>query len=210
MVLGAITALKQICDHPLLYLKDKSEIDNRSGKLARLAEIAEEMLASGDRALIFTQYAEMGELLKKYLQETFGREALFLHGGVPREKRDEMVRRFQEEEDGPPFFVLSLKAGGTGLNLTRANHVVMFDRWWNPAVEQQAVDRAYRIGQQNNVQVHYFCCRGTLEEKIESLIEAKRDLAEMLVGTGESWLSELSDSDLHELFSLEKEAVDNL
>ncbi len=210
MVLGAITALKQICDHPLLYLKDKSEIDNRSGKLARLAEIAEEMLSSGDRALIFTQYAEMGELLKKFIQETFGREVLFLHGGVPREKRDEMVRRFQEEEDGPPFFVLSLKAGGTGLNLTRANHVVMFDRWWNPAVEQQAVDRAYRIGQRNNVQVHYFCCRGTLEEKIESLITAKRELAEMLVGTGESWLSELSDSDLHELFSLEREAVDSL
>ncbi len=210
VVLGAITALKQICDHPLLYLKDKSEIDNRSGKLARLAEIAEEMLAAGDRALIFTQYAEMGELLKKFIQETFGREALFLHGGVPREKRDEMVRRFQEEEEGPPFFVLSLKAGGTGLNLTRANHVVMFDRWWNPAVEQQAVDRAYRIGQQNNVQVHYFCCRGTLEEKIESLIEAKRELANMLVGTGESWLSDLSDSDLHELFSLEREAVDNI
>ena len=209
VVLGAITALKQICDHPLLYLKDKSEIDNRSGKLARLAEIAEEMLASGDRALIFTQYAEMGELLKKFIQETFGREVLFLHGGVPREKRDEMVRRFQEEE-GPPFFVLSLKAGGTGLNLTRANHVVMFDRWWNPAVEQQAVDRAYRIGQRNNVQVHYFCCRGTLEEKIESLIEAKRELADMLVGTGESWLSDLSDSDLHELFSLEREAVDNI
>ncbi|MCD7952857.1 MAG: DEAD/DEAH box helicase [Synergistaceae bacterium] len=210
VVLGAITALKQICDHPLLYLKDKSEIDNRSGKLARLAEIAEEMLAAGDRALIFTQYAEMGELLKKFIQETFGREALFLHGGVPREKRDEMVRRFQEEEEGPPFFVLSLNAGGTGLNLTRANHVVMFDRWWNPAVEQQAVDRAYRIGQQNNVQVHYFCCRGTLEEKIESLIEAKRELANMLVGTGESWLSDLSDSDLHELFSLEREAVDNI
>ena len=210
VVLGAITALKQICDHPLLYLKDKSEIDNRSGKLARLAEIAEEMLAAGDRALIFTQYAEMGELLKKFIQETFGREVLFLHGGVPREKRDEMVRRFQEEEEGPPFFVLSLKAGGTGLNLTRANHVVMFDRWWNPAVEQQAVDRAYRIGQQNNVQVHYFCCRGTLEEKIESLIEAKRELADMLVGTGESWLSDLSDSDLHELFSLEREAVDNI
>ena len=210
VVLGAITALKQICDHPLLYLKDKSEIDNRSGKLARLAEIAEEMLAAGDRALIFTQYAEMGELLKKFIQETFGREVLFLHGGVPREKRDEMVRRFQEEEEGPPFFVLSLKAGGTGLNLTRANHVVMFDRWWNPAVEQQAVDRAYRIGQQNNVQVHYICCRGTLEEKIESLIEAKRELADMLVGTGESWLSDLSDSDLHELFSLEREAVDNI
>ena len=196
VVLGAITALKQICDHPLLYVKDKSDYKNRSGKMARLAEIAEEMLAAGDRALIFTQYAEMGAILKKFLQEMFGREALFLHGGVPREKRDEMVRRFQEDENAPPFFILSLKAGGTGLNLTRANHVVMFDRWWNPAVEQQAVDRAYRIGQRSNVQVHYFCCRGTLEEKIEALIESKKELASMLVGTGESWLTEMSDSDL--------------
>ena len=210
VVLGAITALKQICDHPLLYVKDKSDYKNRSGKMARLAEIAEEMLAAGDRALIFTQYAEMGAILKKFLQEMFGREALFLHGGVPREKRDDMVRRFQEEENAPPFFILSLKAGGTGLNLTRANHVVMFDRWWNPAVEQQAVDRAYRIGQRSNVQVHYFCCRGTLEEKIEALIESKKELASMLVGAGENWLTEMSDSDLYELFSLEKEAVESI
>ncbi len=210
LVLGAITALKQICDHPLLYVKDKSDYKNRSGKMERLAEIAEEMLAAGDRALIFTQYAEMGAILKKFLQEMFGREALFLHGGVPREKRDEMVRRFQEDENAPPFFILSLKAGGTGLNLTRANHVVMFDRWWNPAVEQQAVDRAYRIGQRSNVQVHYFCCRGTLEEKIEALIESKKELASMLVGAGESWITEMSDSALYELFSLEKEAVEGI
>ena len=210
LVLAAITALKQICDHPLLYLKDNSEYRERSGKLARLSELAEQMLLSGDRTLIFTQYAEMGELLKKYLQETFGREVLFLHGGVPREKRDAMVRRFQEEEDAPPFFILSLKAGGTGLNLTRANHVIMYDRWWNPAVEQQAVDRAYRIGQKNNVLVHYFSCRGTLEEKIENLIANKRELAELLVGTGENWISELSDGELHDLFSLDKHAVENI
>lgn len=210
MVLGAITALKQICDHPLLYVKDRSDYKNRSGKLARLAEITEEMLSAGDRALIFTQYAEMGAILKKCLQETFGREALFLHGGVPREKRDEMVRRFQEEKEAPPFFILSLKAGGTGLNLTRANHVIMFDRWWNPAVEQQAVDRAYRIGQRDNVQVHYFCCRGTLEEKIEALIESKKELAEILVGSGESWISELADVELRELFALDREAVDGI
>ncbi|MDO5116359.1 MAG: DEAD/DEAH box helicase [Synergistaceae bacterium] len=210
VVLAAITALKQICDHPLLYIKDKSEYGDRSGKTARLRELAEEMLAAGDRALIFTQYAEMGAILKKFLQESFGREALFLHGGVPREKRDEMVRRFQEEENAPPFFILSLRAGGTGLNLTRANHVVMFDRWWNPAVEQQAVDRAYRIGQSSNVQVHYFCCRGTLEEKIEALIESKKELARMVVGAGEGWITELGDSDLHELFSLESEAVENI
>ena len=168
------------------------------------------MLSAGDRTLIFTQYAEMGELLKKFLQETFGRETLFLHGGVPREKRDEMVRRFQESKDAPPFFVLSLKAGGTGLNLTGANHVVMFDRWWNPAVEQQAVDRAYRIGQTSSVQVHYFCCRGTLEEKIEALIASKKHVADAVVSTGEQWLTEFSDDELHELFSLGRDAVEDL
>ena len=210
LVLAAITSLKQICDHPALYLKDNSEIEGRSGKLARLAEIAEEMLSAGDRTLIFTQYAEMGALLKKFLQETFGRETLFLHGSVPREKRDEMVRRFQESSDAPPFFVLSLKAGGTGLNLTGANHVVMFDRWWNPAVEQQAVDRAYRIGQTSSVQVHYFCCRGTLEEKIEALIASKKHVADAVVSTGEQWLTEFSDDELHELFSLGRDAVEDL
>ncbi|MBR4401686.1 MAG: DEAD/DEAH box helicase [Synergistes sp.] len=210
VILAAITMLKQICDHPLLYLKDRSELGARSGKMARIAELAEEMTAAEDRVLIFTQYAEMGALLKRFIQENFGREALFLHGGVPGEKRAEMVRRFQEEENGPPFFILSLRAGGTGLNLTRANHVVMFDRWWNPAVEQQAVDRAYRIGQERSVHVHYFCCRGTLEEKIEKLINEKKELAEMLVGGGEASLSELSDSDLYDLFMLEKEAQETL
>ncbi|MDO4988306.1 MAG: DEAD/DEAH box helicase [Synergistes sp.] len=210
IVLAAVTALKQICDHPLLYLKDNSEIENRSGKMARLAELAEEISEAGDRALIFTQYAEMGTLIKKFLQETFGREVLFLHGGVPREKRDEMVGRFQNDEDGPQFFILSLKAGGTGLNLTRASHVIMFDRWWNPAVEQQAVDRAYRIGQHTNVQVHYMCCRGTLEEKIEELIANKREIADLVVTSGEAKLSELSDSELHELFALDRKAVETL
>lgn len=210
LVLAAITSLKQVCDHPALYLKDNSELRGRSGKLARLADLAEEMLSAGDRALIFTQYAEMGALLKKFLQETFGREALFLHGGVERAKRDEMVRRFQESKDAPPFFVLSLKAGGTGLNLTGANHVIMFDRWWNPAVEQQAVDRAYRIGQKSNVQVHYFCCKGTLEEKIEALIESKRRIADAVVGSGESWLANLSDEELRDIFTLRRDAVEDI
>lgn len=210
MVLAAITSLKQICNHPALYLKDNSPLEGRSGKFARLVELAEEMLEAGDRTLIFTQYAEMGTMLKKFLQENFGREVLFLHGGVPREKRDEMVRRFQESENPPPFFVLSLKAGGTGLNLTGANHVIMFDRWWNPAVEQQAIDRAYRIGQKSSVQVHYFCCRGTLEERIESLIESKRQVADAVVSTGESWLTELSKEDLHELFALDYESVEDI
>ena len=210
LVLAAITSLKQVCDHPALYLKDKSELAGRSGKLARLADIAEEMLAAGDRALIFTQYAEMGAILKKFLQETFGREVLFLHGGVERKKRDEMVQRFQNGENPPPFFVLSLKAGGTGLNLTGANHVIMFDRWWNPAVEQQAVDRAYRIGQKSRVQVHYFCCKGTLEERIENLIESKRKIADSVVGSGESWISDMSDDDLRELFALGRDAVEEI
>ncbi len=209
-VLSAITSLKQICNHPALYLKDRSQIAGRSGKLARLTEIAEEMLSVGDRALIFTQYAEMGAMLKSYLQETFGREALFLHGGVERQKRDEMVRKFQESKDAPPFFVLSLKAGGTGLNLTGANHVVMFDRWWNPAVEQQAVDRAYRIGQKESVQVHFFCCKGTLEEKIELLIKSKKDIADSVVSAGENWLTEMTDSELRQLFKLSRDAVEDM
>ncbi len=209
-VLSAITSLKQVCDHPALYLKDRSQIAGRSGKLARLTEIAEEMLSVGDRALIFTQYAEMGAILKNYLQETFGREALFLHGGVERVKRDEMVRKFQESKEAPPFFILSLKAGGTGLNLTGANHVVMFDRWWNPAVEQQAVDRAYRIGQKERVLVHYFCCRGTLEEKIEHLIRSKKEIADAVVAAGENWLTEMSDVELRQLFRLSRDAVEDI
>lgn len=210
LVLSAITALKQLCNHPALYLKDNSEIGDRSGKLERLAEIAEVMLSAGDRALIFTQYAEMGVLLKKYLQETFGREVLFLHGGVDRQKRDQMVQRFQNDEDAPPFFVLSLRTGGTGLNLTRANHVVMFDRWWNPAVEQQAVDRAYRIGQDRSVQVHYFCCKGTLEEKIESLIQSKKIIADAVVSIGENWLADLTDDELRALFALSADVGDEI
>ena len=209
-VLSAITSLKQVCNHPALYLKDKSQIAGRSGKLARLTEIAEEMLSVNDRALIFTQYAEMGAMLKSYLQETFGRETLFLHGGIERQKRDEMVRKFQDSKNPPPFFVLSLKAGGTGLNLTNANHVVMFDRWWNPAVEQQAVDRAYRIGQREKVQVHYFCCKGTLEEKIELLIKSKRDIADSVVSAGENWLTEMTDGELKQLFKLSRDAVEDI
>ena len=209
VVLAAVTALKQICNHPALYLKDNSSLPGRSGKFDRITEIAEEMLQTGDRALIFTQYAEMGHLIKRFLQETFGREVLFLHGGSPRAKRDEMVRRFQESENPPPFFVLSLKAGGTGLNLTGANHVIMFDRWWNPAVEQQAVDRAYRIGQRNNVQVHYFCCKGTLEEKIEDILSQKRRAADLVVSSGEKLITEMSNEELHRLFALANDALED-
>ncbi len=208
MILSALSKLKQVCNHPAQFLKDNSSIANRSGKLARLTEMLEEVVESGDRALIFSQFAEMGHMLKQHMQEMFGQEVLFLHGGVPRGKRDKMVERFQnDDEDGPQIFILSLKAGGTGLNLTAANHVFHFDRWWNPAVENQATDRAFRIGQKQNVQVHKFVCAGTLEEKIDEMIELKKQVAEKVVGTGEGWLTELSDDDLRDILTLNKEEV---
>ena len=167
----------------------------------------DEVLAAEDRVLIFSQFAQMGHILQRHVQETFGTEALFLHGGVPRPRRDRMVERFQDDGDGPQVFVLSLKAGGTGLNLTRANHVFHFDRWWNPAVENQATDRVFRIGQARNVQVYKFICAGTLEENIDEMIERKFEVAESVVGTGENWLTELSNEDLLEVLALSKDAV---
>jgi len=175
--------------------------------VARLTEMVDELLGVGDRALVFTQFTEMGHLLVRHLQETFGQEVLFLHGGVSKAKRDRMVARFQDDTDAPPLFVLSLKAGGTGLNLTAANHVFHFDRWWNPAVENQATDRAFRIGQARNVQVHKFVCAGTLEDMIDELIEKKQGMAARVVGTGEGWLTELSTSQLKALFRLREGAV---
>ncbi|MFQ5694436.1 MAG: DEAD/DEAH box helicase [Terriglobia bacterium] len=207
MILATLSKLKQVCNHPTQFLGDNSAIPGRSGKLARLTEMLEEILEVGERALVFTQFAEMGDLLQRYLQETFGREVLFLHGGVRKAQRDRMVARFQAEGDGPPVFLLSLKAGGTGLNLTRANHVFHFDRWWNPAVENQATDRAFRIGQTRNVRVHKFLCVGTLEERIDEMIERKKEIAEGVVGTGEGWLTELSTAELKQLFALSQEAI---
>ena len=172
-----------------------------------MTEMVEEMIEVGDRALIFSQFAEMGSILQRHLQETFGREVLFLHGRVPKKQRDEMVERFQSGDDGPSLFVLSLKAGGTGLNLMRANRVIHFDRWWNPAVENQATDRAFRIGQTKNVQVHKFICAGTLEDKIDEMIERKKEIADKVLGTGEGWLTELSTAELKNLFALRKEAI---
>src|SRR6266568_630411 len=189
------------------FVGDGSSLPGRSGKLARLEEMLEEALAEGDKALIFTQFAEMGALLRRHLQETFDCEVLFLHGGTPKKQRYLMVQRFQEDLNGAPLFILSLKAGGVGLNLTAANHVFHFDRWWNPAVENQATDRAFRIGQKRNVQVHKFVCIGTLEERIDMLIERKRALAENIIGSGESWLTEMSTDQLKELFALSREAV---
>jgi SNF2 family DNA or RNA helicase len=177
-------------------------LEGRSGKLQRLVEMLEEILAEGDKALIFTQFSSMGEMLGEYLGSKFRREVLFLHGGVPQKKRDRMVSLFQEEQDGPPIFLISVRAGGTGLNLTRANHVFHFDRWWNPAVEDQATDRAFRIGQTKNVQVHKFICAGTLEEQIDELIEQKKRLTESIVGAGEDWLTELSTDELRQIIAL--------
>jgi SNF2 family DNA or RNA helicase len=152
--------------------------------------------------LIFTQFASMGHLLHNYLPERMGYSAQFLHGGTPTWQREEMVRHFQEDDNSPQIFILSLRAGGTGLNLTRASHVIHFDRWWNPAVEDQATDRAFRIGQKNNVQVHKFISIGTLEERIDDMIESKKGLAESILGSSEQWLTELSTDELRALVQL--------
>jgi SNF2 family DNA or RNA helicase len=167
----------------------------------------EEVLAEGDRSLIFTQFAEWGKLLQPYLAEKFNREVIFLYGGSSRKQREEMIDRFQNDPQGPRLFILSLKAGGVGLNLTRANHVFHFDRWWNPAVENQATDRVFRIGQTRNVQVHKFVCTGTLEERIHEIIESKKALSEQVVGTGENWLAELDTNALRDLLLLDRAAV---
>jgi len=207
-VLLLLLRLKQICNHPALFLGDGSRLDGRSSKLTRLLAMLEETEAENRPALLFTQFSEMGHLLVRALRDKFDKEILFLHGGVPRLARAEMVRRFQEDDDPPLFFVLSLKAGGAGLNLTRASHVFHVDRWWNPAVEDQATDRAFRIGQTRHVQVHKFVCRGTLEERIDHMIDEKKELARSIIGAGESWITELSNEELAELVALSRDAVD--
>ncbi|WP_405085953.1 DEAD/DEAH box helicase [Microbispora sp. NBC_01389] len=205
-VLAAMTRLKQVCNHPAHLLKDGSRLAGRSGKLARLEELAEEIVSEGDKALVFTQYAEFGSLLQPYLAARLDRPVLWLHGRLPKKTRDALVERFQTGDE-PTIFLLSLRAAGTGLNLTAANHVVHVDRWWNPAVENQATDRAFRIGQTRNVQVRKFICVGTLEERIDEMIERKQALAESVVGTGEDWIAGLSTAELRELFRLSPEAV---
>ncbi|AEV81335.1 helicase SNF2 [Actinoplanes sp. SE50] len=205
-VLAAMMKLKQVCNHPAHLLKDGSRLPDRSGKLARLEELAEEIVEDGDKALVFTQYAEWGSLLQPYLAAHLDRPVLWLHGGLSKSRRDELVERFQTSPE-PMLFLLSLKAAGTGLNLTAANHVVHFDRWWNPAVEDQATDRAFRIGQSRDVQVRKFICTGTLEEKIDAMIERKKALASAVVGTGEEWITDLSTDQLRELFALDPGVV---
>ena len=207
VVLSFLMRFKQICNHPSQWLGDAAWKAEDSGKFARLRELAEVIAAKQEKVLVFTQFRETTEPLAAFLGSIFGREGLVLHGGTPVAKRRELVRRFQEDEQ-TPFFVLSLKAGGAGLNLTAASHVIHFDRWWNPAVENQATDRAFRIGQQRNVLVHKFICRGTVEDRIDQLIESKQQLVkDVLEGGAELLLTEMSDRELLDLVKLDIHAA---
>jgi hypothetical protein len=201
LVLAGIMRLKQACNHPAHFLGDRSPLAGRSGKLRRTEELLEEIVAAGDKTLIFTQFTAWGDRLLPYLETRLGVECWWLHGGVRRQVRDEMLATFADSPR-PGVLLLSVKAGGTGLNLTAANHVIHYDRWWNPAVEDQATDRAYRIGQDRTVQVHKLVSAGSIEERIDEVIAGKRQLAERVVGTGEEWLTELSVEELAEVMSL--------
>lgn len=207
LVFSAITKLKQVCNHPVHYEGEPGLLAGRSGKLIRLGEMLEEVREEGARALVFTQYVEMGRLLVEALEEKLEEKPLFLHGGLSMQERDGLVEAFQKDPKAPGVLILSVKAGGSGLNLTAASHVFHFDRWWNPAVEDQATDRAYRIGQQKAVQVHKFLCAGTLEEKIDRMIERKRVIADAVISSGEEFLTEISDEELREILKLEDDAV---
>jgi SNF2 family DNA or RNA helicase len=213
-ILALLVKLKQICNHPSQYQKldmevlelDKNfqEFVSKSQKLERMIEMTDEVLSNGEKVLIFTQFTQMGDILKKVLEQKYNFEILYFHGGVQENKRREIVDRFQSSDiDSPPILILSLRAGGTGLNLTQGTTVIHIDRWWNPAVEDQATDRAYRIGQKSVVNVFKFITKGTIEDKIDKLLEEKRELAEMIVeSTGESWISDLDDDKLRNLLNL--------
>jgi SNF2 family DNA or RNA helicase len=201
LVFKLMIALKQICNHPSNFLKKDTIQPELSGKTLLLRNLLDNILEVGEKTLIFTQYKEMGDLLVQFIQETYQFSPLWLHGGCSRTQRDEMVEIFQHKPN-PKVMILSLKAGGTGLNLTQANHVIHYDLWWNPAVEAQATDRAYRIGQKKNVQVHRFITQSTFEEKINAMIQAKKELASLTVSTGENWIGNLSNEDLKYIFKL--------
>ncbi len=207
-ILAAITKLKQICNHPAHLLHDGSPIGNRSGKVNRLEELLAEILGSGDRALCFTQFAEFGHLLVPHLSSRLNTKIAFLHGGLSQQRRDSIVEHFQSG-DGPSILLASLKTGGAGLTLTAATHVLHLDRWWNPAVEEQATDRAFRIGQRRSVQVRKFVCPGSIEERIDAVITKKEALADLVVTDGEDWLTELSTDSLRDVFALGREAADD-
>jgi SNF2 family DNA or RNA helicase len=225
LILAGLMKLKQICNHPAQFkgaAVPEGEEDvapapsapsglqtpSRSGKCTRIVQMLDEVIASGGQALVFTQFRVMGEMLAAMLRHELDREVLLLHGGTPQKEREELIARFQKGDGSAPVFVLSLKAGGIGLNLTAANHVFHFDRWWNPAVENQATDRAFRIGQTRTVQVHKFVVAGTLEEKIDQMIESKAGLADNVIGSGESWLTELNLNQLRDVLTLRQDAVE--
>ncbi len=203
VVFKLISGLKQICNHPALYLKEGSRKADISGKTEQLMEILRKILFKNEKVLIFTQFAQMGHILEEVIREEFQMEAPFLYGKLNRKQRDEMVDRFQNDQDCR-VMILSLKAGGVGLNLTAANHVVHYDLWWNPAVENQATDRAFRIGQKKDVNIHRFITKGTFEEKINSMLEQKQELADLTVAQGEKWINNMNNKDLKELFKLER------
>ena len=207
IVLAFLMRLKQICNHPSQWLGDGAWVEEDSGKLARLRDIAEVIAAKQEKALIFTQFKEVTTPLRAFLGSVFGQPGLVLHGETPVKQRKDLVRQFQDD-DNVPFFMLSVKAGGTGLNLTAASHVIHFDRWWNPAVENQATDRAFRIGQKKNVLVHKFICRGTVEEKIDQMIESKKQLAGDFLSAGaDTLLTEMKDAELLKLVALDLNAA---
>jgi SNF2 family DNA or RNA helicase len=216
LVLAALVKLKQICNHPSLVLHDTGEgtgrtaDPSRSGKCIRVLEMLDEVIAEGDQALVFTQFRTMGTMLEAMLRQRFGKDVLFIHGGTTQPQRQAMIDRFQKADGTAPILLLSLRAGGVGLNLTAATHVFHFDRWWNPAVENQATDRAYRIGQTRTVQVHKFVVRGTLEERIDQMIESKIELAQNIIGNGEAWLTDLNTDQLRDILTLRNDAVDDL
>ncbi|ARV57467.1 ATP-dependent helicase [Nostocales cyanobacterium HT-58-2] len=208
LILSTLMKLKQICNHPAQFLQDGSEfLPERSHKLSRLAEMVEEALSEGESLLIFSQFTEVAENLEKHLKHTLHCNTYYLHGGTSRQRREKMIAEFQDPETESSVFILSLKAGGVGITLTKANHVFHFDRWWNPAVEDQATDRAFRIGQKKNVFVHKFVAIGTLEERIDQMIEDKKKLSAAVVGADESWLTELDNEAFKELITLNKSAI---
>jgi non-specific serine/threonine protein kinase len=211
LVLGYLIKFKQVCNHPSHWSGDGRFGAEDSGKFTRLTEIATELAERQERCLVFTQFREMTVPVAAHLESIFGRPGLVLHGGTPVKQRPQLVEQFQRA-DGPPFFVLSVKAGGTGLTLTAASHVIHFDRWWNPAVENQATDRAFRIGQKRNVLVHKFVCPGTIEEKVDKLIADKRALADDLLstdGTTEKLLTEMSNDELLDFVRLDLSLVES-
>jgi SNF2 family DNA or RNA helicase len=201
LIFKLITNLKQLCNHPSNYTKQKNYDPELSGKATKLISLLREILINKEKVIIFTQYTEMGDILQEMISRELLQQALFFHGGISRKKRDQMVEDFQNKPENK-IIIISLKAGGTGLNLTAANHVIHYDLWWNPAVENQATDRAFRIGQTKNVFVHRFISLGTFEEKINDIIKNKQELVNLTVSTGESWISEMSDKDLKKLFAI--------